>query len=444
MKRLQPHEIEFHPHSFGDAAGRVFIWNEDIYRGIAAPLAKFFASLLADGVIDRLVNQGLLIETRASDVALDGYEMVLQHRRLPFVSYPDEWSAPMLHDAARLIIGLALELVSAGLVLKDSHPWNVLFEGTRPVYVDVTSIARLNQCGWAAYHEFCIYCLNPLLLMISGQDRIARLLLVEEEGVRGQDLLPYLAPRLRWKLAVLRSKRAFSAAMCHVRNRNRFSKHAQDSFGAGELISELQELNSFVERLPMPSYGSAQEILPESDIFFAQFIRETAVSTVLDVSDTAQYARLAAKSVRSVVRFDADPEAAGQLYAQARELSLPILPLVMDFRKPTPARGLADHWSIAAIDRLACDMVVAIGVLPSWVFRGRLTFDHVAEGISGFSKRFAIVEFVPSDRPDVQRMAGESCGWYTIDNLSLALERRFTKVTRVPTLLNSVYLVCQR
>jgi hypothetical protein len=441
MTRLETHDVKFHPHSFGDPDGRVFLWNDRVYRAIRASSAEFFSSLLASGLADRLTNLRMIVATHVSDVALDGYEMVLAHSRVPFISYPDEWPAPMLHDAARLILNLALELASAGLLLKDSHPWNVLFDSTHPVYVDLTSIAPLGDSKqWIAYQEFCKYCLYPLLLMISGQDRIARLLMPEEEGVRRQDLLPHLGARLRWKTGISRWKRAAATATSLLSHSNHTSTSSGQAPDARRLIAELKQIRSFVDGLPMPAYKDTQPVMSNYETF-ERLICEKAPSTILDVSGTANYAKVAAKNAGRVVRFDADPKASARLYLDARELSLPILPLVIDFRKPTPARGLADHWAIGAAQRLACEMVVALGVLPSWVFQGRLTFDHVADGLNAFSRRSAVVEFIPRERRDIQSM-GESYAWYTIDNLSVALERRFAKVTRVPA-ENSVYLLCE-
>ena len=61
-----------------------------------------------------------------------GYEMILEHERIPFVSYPHEWSASMFKEAALLHNALYERLEEHGLTLKDWHPLNILFSGTRP------------------------------------------------------------------------------------------------------------------------------------------------------------------------------------------------------------------------------------------------------------------------------------------------------------------------
>src|SRR5690349_8400138 len=132
--------LTFHAHSFADDAGRLFWRGPQLCRGINAEHAPFIAHLFDDSVIDDLVERGLLIESELTDLAVDRYAMIVRHRVVPFVSYPNEWCAAMLKDAALTIIDLVTELSRRGLTLKDAHPWNLLFDFTRPVYVDLTSI----------------------------------------------------------------------------------------------------------------------------------------------------------------------------------------------------------------------------------------------------------------------------------------------------------------
>lgn len=190
MDHIPSCEVSFHPHSFADPAGRLFWWNGQLYRGISAEWAGFFRQLFQDGLIKRLIDRGLLQETELTPLILDGYEMVVRHRCVPFASYPNEWCAAMLKDAALTIIELVTELAQRDLTLKDAHPWNVLFDAYRPLYVDLTSIIpQKDDAKWRGYEEFCRFCLYPLILISHGQERIARCLLPEYEGVSKSDLL---------------------------------------------------------------------------------------------------------------------------------------------------------------------------------------------------------------------------------------------------------------
>src|ERR1043166_5460485 len=100
MKTIPVDEIKFHPHSFADPAGRLFWWNGALYRGLRCAAAELFSRLLRDGTLQRLTDRGLLIDTEATGLRLENYQMVLRHRVVPFPSYPEEWCPAMLKDAA--------------------------------------------------------------------------------------------------------------------------------------------------------------------------------------------------------------------------------------------------------------------------------------------------------------------------------------------------------
>ena len=113
----------------------------------------------------------------------------------------------MLKEAALTTIDLAWELGREGLTLGDAHPWNLLFdiERRKPVFVDLGSIVPIVDFTWSAYDEFCRFSLYPLLLMSQGEDQLARLLMCEDKGVLGSDILKLRGLSLRFLLTRYRS-----------------------------------------------------------------------------------------------------------------------------------------------------------------------------------------------------------------------------------------------
>ncbi len=79
------------------------------------------------------VESGRLISS--TRLAGDLYE----HERIAFPSYPYEWPPEMLSAAGLLTIELAQSAIKESFGLKDASPYNVLFCGSRPVFVDVLS-----------------------------------------------------------------------------------------------------------------------------------------------------------------------------------------------------------------------------------------------------------------------------------------------------------------
>ncbi len=154
--RLRPQidSITVHANSGGDPNGTLFCFEGELYRGIPATRADLYRDLFHRGVIQQLIEANLLVETAIADLQVDGYPLVLKHRTIPFVSYPYEWCGTMLKDAALNILTLQRKLLDEGLCLQDAHPWNVLFDGPDPRFVDFGSIVpALPHEGWGAYQE---------------------------------------------------------------------------------------------------------------------------------------------------------------------------------------------------------------------------------------------------------------------------------------------------
>lgn len=450
MSQIPRCEVSFHPHSFGDPAGRLFRWNGQLYRGIRSGSEPFVRRLFQDGIVQKLVNRGILIDTELTPLAIDGYEMVVRHRDLPFPSYPEEWCPAMLKDAALTIIDLLVELARYDLTLKDGHPWNVLFDGCRPIYVDFTSIIpRKDTSPWTGYDAFSRFCLNPLILMAHGQDRIARRLLLEYDGVLKSDVSMLTGGSASLLSSVIKRALKRVRSLFPVQLHERQSGHAF-----------LEGMKAEIESLQFPIHKT--EISYNDDTWGQCFspqdmwtVRQRAVHKVLSDhrpksvlnigGKTGWYAKLAAFLESEVVTFDLQCSYTTELYYEARKMRLPVLPLVMDFTDPTPSRGLCSHWSICASERFQCDIVVALDLIPHLVCHRYLNFDQIVHGLSLFSKRALIVEFVPWDVTDVCGANSDYRSWYTVDTFVKTLRKEFRIVRKVGIdLEQGVLLLCER
>src|SRR5690606_10195643 len=111
-----------------------------------------------------------------------------------------------------------------------------------------------------------------------------------------------------------------------------------------------------------------------------------------------------------------DRKRAAQLYEDSLNKKISMLPLVMDFSKPTPARGLGQHWSIPASERLACELVLAMGTVEHLVGVRRMNFEQIAAGLALFAKRWVLVEFVSGEEASLPKDWSARFSWYSLDN----------------------------
>src|ERR1043166_4891681 len=313
MQQLHTNEVAFHPSSKAtDPNGRLFEWQGQLYRAIDQRHAAFCRDLFSKGVIDRLSSKGLIVDTELQSLVLDGYELVLKHRKIPFVSYPYEWTGTMLKDAALLQLHLELELLAYDLTLQDAHPWNIVFDGAQPVFTDIGSIIPVADfVSWEANEEFFRFFLRPLQLFAANQTKLARWLLHDHTGIAASDLEQIGPPTFRRAARSLK-QRTLKSLREHVRKTKplyKLARTARDTVrprpAPGTTANKIEAIQSqvramrqqiepitlpqeqtlwsdYYERTSFPSFTDSADWTPKNTSF-VQAMRDLKPATVLDV-----------------------------------------------------------------------------------------------------------------------------------------------------------------
>jgi ribosomal protein L11 methylase PrmA len=164
---------------------------------------------------------------------------------------------------------------------------------------------------------------------------------------------------------------------------------------------------------------------------------------MLDIgSNRGWHSQLATSlGVENVVAFDTDETAVNRLYHDVKSQKQAILPLVMDFRNPSPETQIEE----SARDRLKCDMVLALALVHHLVFKHFLRFDKIVSTLLSFTKRMLVVEFVPKEDQYVSQWWSPLYSWYTLENFIAELRRHFRNVSVHPSDPKPrVLLVCEK
>ena len=181
VKTLSLTDIRLDPSSYADPNGFLFHYQGGIYRAIARPQEAFYRALLDRPIMAALFEKRALAPAKIADLSIPeaGSSLVLAHEPIRPVSYCVEWSPSLLRAAAKATLELASSLAGEGLLLQDAHPWNIVFDGARPCFVDLTSIvaAEGSKLPWPAYQQFLNFFLYPLELCAMGKGPEARALL---------------------------------------------------------------------------------------------------------------------------------------------------------------------------------------------------------------------------------------------------------------------------
>jgi SAM-dependent methyltransferase len=440
---------EIEPSSFRDPSGFVFHYDGVIYRQVNQCYRENYEILMASGLYAKLIKSGLLVAHEVVDCPeVDAAaSLTLRPERIPFISYPYEWSFGQLKAAALCTLRIHLLALQHGMILKDASAFNVQFMGSRPVLIDTLSFDRYQEgTPWIAYRQFCQHFLAPLFLMALRDPRLS---LLSREWIDGIPL--GLALRLSpWKA---RFRPGFFAHLyLHARAQEHYKDRPQDyakkrGLSRASHLAILESLRATVERLRWDpestvwagysrAHNYSNDAIEAKKRFVSEVVNSARPTRVVDLgANTGEYSRIAAAAGAFVVAADVDQGAVEICFRNARrERSQNLLPLVLDITNPTPAVGWMNRERRAFIDRCSenTDLVLALALLHHLALGNNVPLSTAVDFLASIGRE-AVVEFVGKDDSQVRRLLQtrkDTFMDYSEQGFEYALDRRFAVVRR--------------
>jgi hypothetical protein len=393
------------PGSFRDPASHVVIDEDRVLRLLDARGLAGWTALSQSDFFERATADGRLVA--ASPVATVAGEAagVLEHPRVPFISYPYEWTFTMLKDAALLQLDLLAEALAEGLTIKDATPYNIQFVNGRPVFIDIGSFEAYSPGEpWIGYRQFTRLFLFPLMMRAWAG-------LPFQPWLRGNMEGP-TASEMRKVLSL--GKRLRPAALMHVslqaRMEERMSGAAVRSqlktagFSADLILANVRKLKKLIEGLqPAESgqgwveYESCRHV-GRDRASKGEFL-ESALSThnpqrVLDLgANDGFFSEIAARSGAIAIAVDGDEQVLDALYRRQATMSLAL----GDLTNPSPSQGWAGAERPSLMERAAPDLVIAYGLIHHLIYTASIPPSVVVQWLASF-RCPVVVEFVtPED-----------------------------------------------
>jgi SAM-dependent methyltransferase len=457
--------------SWRDPDGYVVNDHGDILRAIALEKAEQTRTLIGSPWMARFIAEGFVPGTRELPDPPRSIEranrwMWLQHEVLEFPCYPHEITALQLYDAAQLTLKVALEAAAHGWTLKDASAWNVLFSRGRPVFVDLLSFEKQQPTGtWMAYGQFARHFVLPLLLYRKLGLTPSDIFMTNRDGISPEHAFQLLG-RLRamsptaLEFVVLPKLLAPAGSRLIASESTHKSRHFGVEMGTQLLLSTLRRLQRKLERLRpdkhdldsvWKSYEEERHHYSEADLvakrdFVRQHLQDS--QTVLDLGCNAgEFSLLAAECGNSVVAADADHAALSRLHARVREQGRPIMPLMLNIGRPTPAVGWQNREVPAFLDRAAgqFDCVLALGLIHHLLVGERATLPMLADLFDRLGSKRVILEWVNPMDPKFRQLAGLNAALYSRLDATLleeAMGRKFRMAakTALPCATRVMYL----
>lgn len=448
--------MQFDPASYRDRRGRVFEHDGRIFRCLNAEAMEEFAWLEQEGILGALTASGRLVRSwraEAPPEIANGCDAaaVLEHERLPFISYPYEWPFTALKTAALFHLDLHRDALDRGASLADASAYNVQFAGPRPIFIDVLSLRRYRDGEyWFGHQQFLDQFLNPLLLC-------ARLGIAFHATYRGSPegiatsvvarllrLRHKLAPRLFLNVAVpawLQRRAAREEVdVARAMRRRRLPKRSYLALlgGLRRMVEALKPRNapawSWSDYALEHSYEAAAA--ESKRRFIADYAERTRPRLLVDLGcNTGHYSAAAlAAGAALAIGIEADPDAADQSFRRAEAGRLALLPLVIDAADPSPGQGWRglERRSFAA--RARFDGMMALAFAHHLAIGRNIPLDQLVDFLVGLAPN-GVIEFVPKSDPQLQRLLHlreDIFGDYGRDNFA-ALLARSARIVREET-----------
>lgn len=440
------------PYSFRDPDARLTFLDDRVVRYIRPEIADELREFLSSPVYEKLVMRGCMVATHMS-CAEDG-GLLLEHPRIFFPSYCWEWSRSMWLEAGRLTLELARILLEYGFILKDATPRNILFENCTPIFIDIGSVVRRPPGTpiWTAYAQFVRSFILPLLA-----ERILgwplSMSACKRDGYEPVDLYRKLglAARLRPSVfSVVTVPSMLERFARSERIEHMLAANVDDARAAASLKRCFTQLERVLERAaaaPSKSRWSnydaeapfgQDQTRGDKQAFLEKAFSNIRPSTALDVgANVGTFARVAASNGAMVVALERDTEASDTNFRLSRGSRASVLPLNIDFARPTPATGWnnSETFSFDGRAEQRFDVVLALAVIHHMLAADQVPLPFVEETLARYSRKHLIVEWVPPADPGFRHLVrgrGELFAHLVPEYARAVFTRRFHLLAEQP------------
>jgi SAM-dependent methyltransferase len=407
--------------TFRDPAGSLSFEDDLVIRRIDDSARAGVLDLLEAPFCRAMQERGDLIDATIDDA---GHGLRLLHPRISVATYPWEWTPSQWLAAAELTLDLCDQALTAGWILKDATPLNILFRGPRPIFVDILSFERRDPRSsiWLAYGQYVRTFLLPLLMnrMLSWPLALS---LFPRDGYEPTDCydalgwparlsrgafwpitLPTLLDRRKKADTPLRkptplvsdSEVALAVLRRTLNDLRRRTRRAMPLSGSSDWSEYQDTLTHYTPEQSRQKVGWIRRVLEAS-----------RPGRVLDIgANIGEFSALAAESGSAVVALERDIASADRLFRMARERNLPIQAIHADIARPTPAVGWQNSESVALLPRLEgqFDLVLMLAVIHHLVLMEQIPLPAILDLCHRLTRHHLVIEWVPVEDPMYQSL----------------------------------------
>lgn len=433
-----------HYASYKDPSAKVFLYHDEpgfVFRELTADYLPHYNHFISSGLANALLQKNYIVsfeELKQTDA------VILKARKIDFVSYPYEWSFNQWMDAALLTLKIQYQALKYGMTLKDATPFNIVFDGDKPLMVDLSSFEMYEEGKpWQALKQFCENFYLPVLLGKYFDATANEIYLNNTAGIntgKGLSLLPSKAflniNTLLYLVLPEKIRKRGDQQQAHVSNKKITSASnlqiANDLFNVIKKINQRPKKtkwNLYYEKDVASSYFEEKEQLVKE-----WFLNNYHHKSVIDFGcNTGNFSIAIASLVKQVIAFDEDIRSVDALYLHCKNNQIANISCLWgSVSDPAPAIGWNNQERTSLKDRLKADAGLALALIHHLAITNYISFEKMADFFADCCGEL-IIEFVPKTDDKVRLLLlhrKDIFQWYTLENFISAFSKRFDEQKR--------------
>ena len=451
--------MKFDEGSFRDPAGNIFYHSNKVFRLINETGKDRIKFLLKNDLFKKIQEEGFLIkseilkEVSINELGFSKNDLIINHEKIPYLTYPYEWSFSQLKAAALHHLKFHIYLLNQNATLIDSSAYNIQFIGNKAVFIDLLSIKEYEDGEyWRGHKQFCENFLNPLLLSSLKGVQFNNWFKGNLEGINTNDLNNILN---------IFDKLSYNTFV-HVYLLNKFENKYKNQdkkidftikrkFPKKNFISLLNQLKKFIEKLKPKKITTVWENYSVANTYkqseerekvdvVKKFIDNNILPKIIDLGcNDGFYSKIAMRNnINYVVGFDYDPISIDRAFNTFGNTQTNFLPLIFDATNPSANIGWNEKERKSFNRRANFDGLLALAFEHHLAIAKNIPLLDTVNWLVSLAPK-GLIEFVPKNDETIQKMLkfkGDIFPDYTEENFKRFLEKN-AKIVSVKEITSS-------
>lgn len=411
--------------SFRDPIGSVFEYDNRILRIVSKYGEEKYLSIR--NIIQDSIRNNFLIET--SEINEEQLKkkfncsFILEHKKIPFISYPYEWSFEQLRQAALHHLNFQIFLLERGFELSDASAYNIQFIGADPIFIDSLSLRKYEDGNpWQGHNQFCEHFLNPLIFSSEKKISFNNIYRGSFEGIKNSEIMNMLGFLSKIKSTIFfnvlvpnffdkitKKKKISENILAKSQTKKKFFKKNAYSW----LINSLKK---FIINIKSPNihtfWGRYSEEKTYSEINYEikkkivrDFVVKNKLKKIIDIGcNNGEFSELCIQSgSQYVVGFDYDQNSLKKSFLRSKTKKLNFLPLYLDATNPSPNMGWFQNERDGFLERCDFDGLIALAFEHHLAIAKNIPLEDIVDWLMRIAN-VGLIEFIPKDDPTIQIM----------------------------------------